>query len=413
VECVSHLVTSKVPVAIVATYYPPELGGAEAAAERLATFLVRRGHPVLVVTKRTSRDCPVEETLAGVHVIRAAPRGERRASGKWLALPGILRELIRRRGAYRIVCCVDYRGVGLAAVAAGRLARVPVVFQAQTEGVLSGVRIAEWVRSLGVRPGSRAEHMLTWPVRFLYGHADAFACISRAIEREALECKVPRDRVHYIPNPVDTVRFTPATATDRRARRMALGVPTGAVVAIFVGRLSREKGVMELLHAWQSAGVKDALLIIVGPDMTGNPWDVGAEAKRFVTEQSLAHSVRFVGPQPTREVAGWLQIADVAVQPSHFESFGISMVEAMATGLPLVASDTGGSRDFAETEINALVVPPRDIGALATALRRLLTDGELRRRLGAAALVTAQRFDERTVLEQLAQVIDRLAVSER
>jgi glycosyltransferase involved in cell wall biosynthesis len=169
---------------------------------------------------------------------------------------------------------------------------------------------------------------------------------------------------------------------------------------------------MELLHAWQSAAVKDALLLIVGPDMTGNPWDVGAEAKRFVTEQSLAHSVRFVGPQSTRDVAGWLQIADVGVQPSHFESFGISMVEAMAAGLPLVASDTGGSRDFAKTGINALVVPPRDIGALATALRRLLTDGELRRRLGAAALVTAQRFDERTVLEQLAQVIDRLAVSE-
>jgi glycosyltransferase involved in cell wall biosynthesis len=404
-------VTAKVPVAIVTTYYPPELGGAEAAAERLATFLVRRGHPVLVVTKRTSQDCPVEETLDGVHVVRAPPRGERRARGKWLALPGILRELVRRRGAYQVVCCVDYRGVGLAALAAGRLARVPVLFQAQTEGVLSGVRIAERVRSLGVRPGSPAERMATWPVRFLYGHADAFACISRAIEREALECKVPRDRVHYIPNPVDTVRFAPVTATDRRARRMALGVPTEAVVAVFVGRLSREKGVMELLHAWQIAAVKDALLLIVGPDMTANPWDVGTEARRLVTEQRMAHSVRFVGPQSTREVAGWLQIADVAVQPSHFESFGISMVEAMAAGLPLVASDTGGSRDFAETEINALVVPPQDIRALATALRRMLTDGELRRRLGAAALMTARRFDERTVLERLAQVIDRLAVS--
>jgi glycosyltransferase involved in cell wall biosynthesis len=81
----------------------------------------------------------------------------------------------------------------------------------------------------------------------------------------------------------------------------------------------------------------------------------------------------------------------------------------MATGLPLVTSDTGGSRDFAETEINALVVQPQDIGALTTALRRLLTDQELRRRLGAAALVTAQRFDERIVLERLGRVIDRLA----
>jgi glycosyltransferase involved in cell wall biosynthesis len=399
----------KVSVAIVTTFYPPELGGAEAAAERLATFLVRRGHPVLVVTKRTSLNHPAEETLAGVRVIRTGPHGERRASSKWLALPWILREVTRRRGEFQIICCVDYRGVGLAALLAGRLARVPVLFQAQTEGVLSGAGLSERMRPLGVRPGSAAEHVITWPVRFLYGHADAFACISRAIEQEALACGVPRDAVYYIPNPIDTARFAPTTVADRLARRAALGVPAEALVAVFVGRLSREKGVMELVRAWQAAAVKNALLVIVGPDMTGNPWDVGTEARRLVVDQSLAHLVRFAGGQSTREVASWLQIADIAVQPSHFESFGISSVEAMATGLPLVTSDTGGSRDFAETEINALVVPPQDTGALTTALRRLLTDRELRRRLGAAALVTAQLFDERIVLGRLAQVIDRLA----
>jgi glycosyltransferase involved in cell wall biosynthesis len=402
-------VTPKVSVAVVSTYYPPELGGAEAAAERLATFLVRRGHPVLVVTKRTSLDHAVEETLAGVHVVRTRPVGERRASGKWLALPWILRAVLRRRREFQVICCVDYRGVGLAALLAGRLAGVPVLLQAQTEGVLSGARLIEWIRPLGVRSGSVVERAVTWPVRFLYGRADAFACISRAIEREALACGVPTDHVHYIPNSIDVVRFAPATVVDRRARRAPLGVPAEAVVAVFVGRLSREKGVMELLRAWQAAAVKDAILVIVGPDMSGNPWDVGAEARRFVVEQNLEHSVRFAGAQPTHEVAGWLQIADIAVQPSHFESFGISAVEAMATGLPLVTSDTGGSRDFAETEINALVVPPQDVGALTMALRRLLTDQELRRRLGAAALVTAQRFDERIVLEALGQVIDRLA----
>jgi glycosyltransferase involved in cell wall biosynthesis len=396
-------------VAIVSTYYPPELGGAETAAERLATFLVRRGHPVLVVTKRTSFDHPEEERLGGVHVIRTRPVGRRRASGKWLALPGILRAVIRRRGEFQVICCVDYRAVGLAALLAGRFAHVPVLFQAQTEGVLAGAWLVERMRSLGVRPGSVAERVVTWPVRFLYGQADAFACISRAIEREALACGVPRDRVHYIPNPIDTVRFAPATMADRRARRAALGVPAEAVVAVFVGRLSREKGVMDLVGAWQACAVKDALLVIVGPDMSGNRWDVGAAARRFVAEHNLADSVRFAGAQPVREVAGWLQIADIAVQPSHFESFGISAVEALATGLPLVTSDTGGSRDFAETEVNALVVQAQDIGALATALRRLLTDPELRRRLGAAALVTAQRFDERIVLERLGQVIDRLA----
>lgn len=401
--------TSKASVAILSTYYPPELGGAEAASERLAAFLARRGHSVLVVTKRTSRDCPVDETLDGVHIVRTGPRGERKATSKWLALPWILRETVRRRGQFRAICCVDYRGIGLAALLAGRLTHVPVVFQAQTEGVLSGARLSQFVRPLGVREGSASERVMTWPVRALYGRADAFACISRAIQQEALSCGVPPERVHYIPNPIDTRRFTPATAEDRLARRAALEVPASAVVAVFVGRLSREKGVMELLQAWQAAAVEDALLVVVGPDMTGNMWDVGPAARRFVEAQGLSRSVRFAGAQSTREVAAWLQIADVGVQPSHFESFGISMVEAMATGLPLVASDTGGSRDFAQTEVNALVVPPQDVPALTSALRRILTDVELCHRLGAAALDTAQQFDERIVLERFARLIERLA----
>ena len=131
----------KASVAVLSTYYPPELGGAEAASERVATFLARRGHSVLVVTNRTSADHPADEMLSGVHVVRTPPIGRRRAAGKWLALPWITRAAIKRRREFQVICCVDYRGVGLAALFAGRVGHVPVLFQAQTEGVLSGARV--------------------------------------------------------------------------------------------------------------------------------------------------------------------------------------------------------------------------------------------------------------------------------
>src|SRR5215831_4345071 len=120
-------------VAVVTTFYRPVLGGAESAAERLATYLHRRGHAVTVLTKRTSDAHPTSETIDGVDVVRLPPIGERKGSGKWRVIPAVYRALVARRGQIDVVCCVDYRGIGLAALAARRRIGTPVIFQAQTE----------------------------------------------------------------------------------------------------------------------------------------------------------------------------------------------------------------------------------------------------------------------------------------
>jgi glycosyltransferase involved in cell wall biosynthesis len=376
-------------VAVVSTYYRPVLGGAESAAERVAVFLAKRGQAVSVITSLTGADHPTEETIDGVQVTRVPPAAPRAPSGKWRFAPAVYRTLRARKADFDVVCCVDYRAIGLAAIAARASTGTPVLCYAQVEGILSGSAL----RTAG---------------SFLYRRADALACISRTIEREGLAAGFSRDRVFYIPNPVDTTRFSPASPDQRRAARAELHLPQDGVVVAFVGRLSREKGAVELATAWATVEPK-ATVAFIGPPMTGHDWDVSGNVTRIARESRISESFKLVGGQPPDRVALWLRAADFAAQPSHFEAMGLAAAEEMAAGLPVIASDTGGYRDFVVNGENGLLVPPKDIRAIGEAVQRLVQDRDLRERMAIRARETALQFEESKVLGELAAVLDRLA----
>ena len=137
--------------------------------------------------------------MDGVPIERIGPYGERSASGKWRMLPSVV-PLARspRKAAYDVVCCVDYRGVGVAAIAARAVTGRPRRPSGQTPGNL-----------LDPAPAGAAGDRR-------YRRADAFACISHALEREAIAAGVPAERVHFLPNAVDITRFRPADADERQ-----------------------------------------------------------------------------------------------------------------------------------------------------------------------------------------------------
>jgi glycosyltransferase involved in cell wall biosynthesis len=397
-------------IAIVVTSYAPFIGGGETAAAQLATFLSRQGRRVMVITQRFDYRHAQREMLDGVEVLRVGRPGRRRALAKWRASPAFFRALMRERERFDVVACVDYRAAGIAALLARRWNRRPVVFQAQTDGVIGGARVREALAAAGLGGVGWLARLATWPIRRLYDGADAYCCISRRIERETLEAGVPRERVHYLPNPVDTALFRPAAPAERIALRAKFGVDPDAVVAIFAGRLSREKGLLDLIEAWCLGMPERAELIVVGPDMTNHAWDVGPAARTLAA--SASRPIRFVGPQTQAALAEWLRLADVQVQPSHFEAFGTSAIEAMASGLPVIASDVGGLRDFVAPDVNGVRVPPQDPAAFAGAMRLLLADSARRSMLAAGALATAPAFAIDRVLGRYIEIIDG-AVSRR
>jgi glycosyltransferase involved in cell wall biosynthesis len=143
--------------------------------------------------------------------------------------------------------------------------------------------------------------------------------------------------------------------------------------------------------------------------MPGHPWDAAPAARDRAAALGISSRVRFVGGMPQAEVATWLQAADFAIQPSYFEAFGIAAAEAMATGLPVIATDVGGFRDYVEPGVTGDRVPAKDVDALAGAIRAMVCDGNRRRQLGANARRAALRFDDDVVFKQFAALFDRLA----
>jgi len=259
----------------------------------------------------------------------------------------------------------------------------------------------------GLAPESMHARLLKTPVRAVYRRADHLVCIGRGLEREALRAGMPPERVHYIPPGVDLARFRPPEVGERERLRAALGWPLDKAIVLFVGRLSVEKGAMDLLEAWRFADRRDAALVLVGPDMPGHPWDVGAAGRDYVASHDLSGRVLFAGP--TTDAAPFYRAADVFVQPSHFEAFGSSAIEAMASGLPVVSSGVGGLADFLVDGENAVLHHVKSPSSLSLALRRMLDDPALRQRLGVRARATAERFELTALLDRFADIVDAAA----
>ena len=373
-------------IVVLTTFFRPVVGGVESNAERLARYLHAHGFPLVVVTKRVSRDWPDHEAIDGLRVERIGPFGERNGRGKWRFSPHATAWLIRHRREYDVVCCIDFRAIGLAALAARAVTGRPVLFQAQTPGVFR------------------------WPLTFAYRRPDAMACIGRELEREALALGMPRERVHFLPNAIDMAQFRLPLAAEREELRRSLGVPPTSVACVFLGRLSLEKGLMELMDAWRAVrpSPDKAVLLVAGPDMSGHAWDVGPAAREFVRANDLDASVRFLGS--VRDPGPLLRAADLFIQPSHFEAQGLSAVEALASGLPVIASATGGLLDFVKDGENGALFPVKDANALAARLRLLIEDEPMRRRMSEAARPSVQSdYDERLVFDRFAALVENLA----
>jgi glycosyltransferase involved in cell wall biosynthesis len=392
-------------VVVLTPYFRPVVGGVESNAERLARYLHGGGLAVHVLTKRVTRSLPDIEDMDGVRVERIGPYGDRSSAGKWRLVPAVSEWLARERSTYDVVCCIDFRGTGVAAIIARALTGRPVVLQAQTAGVISAANVEPTLDRFHIEPNGRLGRLAKWCSRAVYGWGDAFACISHEIEREALACGIPRDRVHYLPNAIDMARFHPPSDAERHEVRRQFDLPLDAVVCLFVGRLSREKGLMDLMEAWRS--IEGAILLVAGPDMDGHPWNVGPAAREFVARHNLGPSVRFLGS--ISDVAPLLRAADAVIQPSHFEALGLSAIEALASGVPVVASAVGGLLEFIVDGGNGKLCRAEDPVALAAGIRSIVEDGALRRRLAAAARGSVlTEYDEQIVFARFRTLLERL-----
>lgn len=177
---------------------------------------------------------------------------------------------------------------------------------------------------------------------------------------------------------IDPERFR-ADAAMRATVRHELGIPDEAVVVLFVGRLNRDKGILDLAEAFAKLAktIPEAILLVVGPDEEG----IFESVMQICSE--LAAQVRRVGFTQTPEK--FMAAADLLCLPSYREGFGLVIVEAAAVGIPSVCSQIYGITDAVDNGVTGLLFPAGNIPALEHELSRLLQDADLRRVMGMAA----------------------------
>ncbi|MBB5077225.1 glycosyltransferase [Nonomuraea endophytica] len=353
-----------------------DAGGQNVHVAALASALAARGHTVVVHTRRTSphQAEPVPMGLGvTVDYVPAGPAEPVAKDGLAPYMPDfarILRERWRRERPD--VIHAHFWMSGQAALAAA--ADVPVVLTYHALGTVK----RRWQGAADTSPPHRVE-----AEREIGRRADAIVATCADEVRELAAMGVPSERVSVVPCGVDLDRFHPAPPDPLEASRWWCGPRTGGRV-LCIARLVPRKGVDTVVQALRRLpGVE--LLIAGGVQEDGEL----ARLRGQAATHGLAGRVRLIGSVARPDVPSLMRSADVVVSVPWYEPFGIVPIEAMACGVPVVASAVGGHLDTVAGW--GPLVPPRRPRALARALRELLESPERRAELGAAGARRARR----------------------
>jgi glycosyltransferase involved in cell wall biosynthesis len=362
--------------------YAPIVGGAQRQLAALAPLLVERGVEVEVWT-RDVPGRPREETVDGVRVVRLPSPGPKVSASAIFTIAALAR---LRRDPPDLIHAYSLFSPATIAMIARRALGIPAIVK-----VLRGGRGGD-IQRLVAKPLSapRLHGLRRW--------MDGIVAISEEIESELRGLGIPEQRVFAIPNGVDLDRFQPVT----RASTATATEPRGGARpprAVYCGRLVPEKRVDLLLEAWP----------VVRRRLPGAELSIfGAGPCEAALREQRSEGVRFEGA--TEDVPEVLQRADVFVLPSDTEGLSNALLEAMASGLPVVATRVGGAVELVEQERAGWIVPPGDVDALATALIKILENPDRARQMGAFARgLVERRYSLKATAERLVSLYRRLA----
>lgn len=350
--------------------YWPELSGGGLQCRTMIRALGDRVR-CRVFTTCTDRSLPAESVVEGTPVSRVYVDLARPLT-KWRAALATLRFFLAHSGSFQIVHLHGFSQKSILIALLARLFGKRLVITIHT----AGSDEPDGVRALGP--------LAYW----FYSRADHFIAISEKIAANYRAAGLPPSRLTLASNGVDTERFHPASDAERaEARRAVGGLPPDVPWLLFVGFFSRDKAPDVLFEAWLQSQVTtpgSSALLFVGATQSAYhevdetiARDIRAEAHR----RGVAHLIRFAGEMA--EVEWAYRAADVLVMPSTREAFAMVLIEAMASGLPVIATQIAGVTDtIVDARITGELVPARDAGSLATALERIVSDRELRQRMG-------------------------------
>lgn len=380
------------------------LGGADAGGQNVyvdevSRNLARRGYAVDVFTRRDSADAPeIIEWASGVRIVhlQAGPSWPRPKDELWPFMPefrdSFLSFMLRDEVKYDLIHGNFWMSGWVASELRQRL-HIPAVqiFHA------TGKTKRRHQKKVDTSPGDRIKTELE---------------VIRNVDRLIAQCPAERAelvddyhadarKVVIIPSAVNTRVFRPIPQTDARRR---IGLDLAGKVIVYIGRMLPRKDIRNIVRALAlllqqedsclHSPASPLTLMIVGgetvePDPVATP-EIG-ELQRLARELGVSEHVRFIGKRQANELRDYYSAGDVVVTTPWYEPFGLTPLEAMACGRPVIGSAVGGITFTIKDGETGLLVPPRDPVALAASLQQLLSQPELSIRMGVAARKRVER----------------------
>jgi glycosyltransferase involved in cell wall biosynthesis len=353
----------------VAAHYPPYLGGLEKVVQSLASYRHRLGLPVEVLTSQPAGQAPDAEFVQRLGAFSLAHT---------TVMPSLVPRLLRLKADSVVHLHVSQAYTSEAVYLAGLLKKVPYVAHMHID----------------VGPSGTAGFLLHAYKPFVLGpvlRGAEVVVVFTEEQRQVIGSKYRLDprRIDVIPNGVEPTFFS----THQRVR------PSRPRL-LFVGRLAVQKNVDMLLHALDGVSERFETVLVGDGELEG-------ELKALANKLQL-ENVRFHGRADGADLVDLFRQADLFVLPSEREGMPLVLLEAMAMGLPTVATDIAGNRDVVIDGENGRLVPLNDTAAMRRALIELVSDDVLYRRMSESARKSAERYTWDSVGQDFEDVYARV-----
>ena len=360
-------------VLIPVLHYPPVIGGLEIWTQNIAQGTAKKKAEVFVVTGKVKNE-PEKQILNEVNITRTSLLYLNNLSHSSLiyiisALPFIFLKSLNlvKKEKINILHCQSFLS-GFIGYLLFKLTGVPYIVTVQ-----------------------RLEQSRSFLKRLVYNNAKACIAASNKIKEyfESINCK----NITIIPNGVDLKRFQ---NLDRKTSRENLGLKNEFVI-VTVARLEKVKGIEYLIKAVKSLNIDYKLLIIGDGSEKDN-------LKNLVNNLNLQGRIRFLGQMPNEKIPEILSSGNCFVLPSISEGFGIVILEAMATLIPVIGTKVGGILDIIKDKENGILVKPKDSKELAEAIFKVYSQKEFTRNLIQNAKNSLEKYNWESIVQRVYKI---------
>jgi glycosyltransferase involved in cell wall biosynthesis len=398
-------------ICIVTEAIPPAYSGTGLVAYEFACRLYKKGQLGLVLTRRAgkynvqfkgqkSKGSIPSELILGLparhRIIKAGLFS--RLKNIWIEYIAVsilaMWKLFRHRNSFGVIHSFGAgKPIQLCSILAGKILRKRTVLEITTVTKDSSLDF------LSKKSRKVKDRLHFW----FFSLADIVVTISPALSSAYRASSLDEKKIREIGNPVDTEKFYPVDEEGKTKIRESLGIDPKQIVILFVGLITKRKGIDLLIKAFSRivTAYPDSLLILAGPislSVKGRQ-EFLEEMKKVIEDSGFRDKVIF--PGIVDNVDDYMKASNLFVFPSRKEGFGTVVVEAMATGLPVIAVNIPGvTSSIIDDGENGIIVFEEDPGKIETAIRKLLEDNELYKNISKNAIVKVRTIFSNDVIDK-------------